>query len=908
MRRLNCLFLLVTSLSGLLVGSDDAQASTVEVCFPSGLKVAATERRGRPLVGIATVIGGGSASEKPNERGAAHLLEHLWFRAPSIGEGSVSDTLSSVGANSNAYTSHDETIYVSIANRRAIRTLLELEVKRLQEPTAPAHSEHLDVERNVVLQETLLRTDGSRSPMSGVFSSVVAYDHPYAYSVAGSPDEINRLTSGTLQSYAARTYVPSNTSILLEGDFDASELIKLVRQVFPSELVDGKVPGETLRRCAEKSELAVSPPTPPANNWKTVTGGGLDEMSALLAVSFPPGAVEAHNANLLAEFIEKSLARRAFRFYSRCGALDRAQLGVLYCEFFPRDAEAAKELGPRLERIIQRTLSATTNGSSSVRGDLWSVIQRGNRRNNRVDVSEADALDLNPEGYFSEAAIRFHRTATPTRVHVEGNTTDVVRFGTQWWEEGRARGVVLVPAEANASAQGTVHGTRTGSRSPITGEVTKETLEGIIVPPDLESLKTQKLDNDIRLWTLTQPSQQTRYALVVPVDATTQPHVGMLALDLLVVPTRDFQGGVIDAYEARGAWVFEGAGFKSPTQADALYDHLLLPQPNLLLRPSDLRTSVKLLEARARKMRRSTEGRAALARFRAMSPNVPHWLDQASIDAIDNVARKDVKQWLARNIRPDNAVWISVENRYTYIPRTDHRLASGEISRWQGAQMDSVAQSVGAAVEAQERQVVFLEQEDEQSLAIIDLECRIDETNPTASWIIADAIQGALDDSLRNETGLTYAVATELEMVNQQQILHINTSVGHANVGNAVTAVLALFDQASSGGLSEDTLNRLKLSVARNTATRWQTSSEVLNWLVLAAVQGKQPTEMNLAADIAAVTPTTLATTLAPCVGREVVTVIGDKLVVGEALDEANLDDFGTTWRILPSDSSPLAQ
>ncbi|MCP4810591.1 MAG: insulinase family protein [Proteobacteria bacterium] len=49
------------------------------LCFPTGLAVTAVVDRRQPVVSITSVVDVGWRHETAENRGAAHLLEHLWF-------------------------------------------------------------------------------------------------------------------------------------------------------------------------------------------------------------------------------------------------------------------------------------------------------------------------------------------------------------------------------------------------------------------------------------------------------------------------------------------------------------------------------------------------------------------------------------------------------------------------------------------------------------------------------------------------------------------------------------------------------------------------------------------------------------------------------------------------------------
>ena len=77
---------MVTLLMGVWLSVPAMSAPSLgTACYPSGLKIGLLQRSDTPIVGISTVVSGGSSNEAPDEEGAAHLVEHLWFLSTQQG-------------------------------------------------------------------------------------------------------------------------------------------------------------------------------------------------------------------------------------------------------------------------------------------------------------------------------------------------------------------------------------------------------------------------------------------------------------------------------------------------------------------------------------------------------------------------------------------------------------------------------------------------------------------------------------------------------------------------------------------------------------------------------------------------------------------------------------------------------
>src|SRR5215468_2916154 len=80
--------------------------------LPNGLTVVLEEDHSTPIVHLQLWYHVGSKNEKPGRTGFAHLFEHMMFKGSKNVEPEAHTSLiSSVGGQSNAYTTDDETVF-----------------------------------------------------------------------------------------------------------------------------------------------------------------------------------------------------------------------------------------------------------------------------------------------------------------------------------------------------------------------------------------------------------------------------------------------------------------------------------------------------------------------------------------------------------------------------------------------------------------------------------------------------------------------------------------------------------------------------------------------------------------------------------------------------------------------------
>lgn len=136
----------------------------------------------------------------------------------------------------NAYTSHDRTVYtVDIpANRLAAWAMLEGD--RFSQPVFRGFPTELET----IIEEKNRALDDPGRVLNSAASTLLWKQHPYARDVLGLVEHLQTPSIRATEEFFARWYRPNNMAIVLAGDFDSSEALRLIRQHFaalePAEL------------------------------------------------------------------------------------------------------------------------------------------------------------------------------------------------------------------------------------------------------------------------------------------------------------------------------------------------------------------------------------------------------------------------------------------------------------------------------------------------------------------------------------------------------------------------------------------------------------------------------------------------------------------------------------------------
>jgi len=196
--------------------------------LPNGLTVVLEEDHSTPIVHLQLWYHVGSKNERPGRTGFAHLFEHLMFKGSrNVQPEAHTSMISSVGGQSNAYTTEDETVFWETVPAQYLPMILWLEADRMA--TLRVDKETFTGEREVVKEERRMRIDNQPY---GRLNEII-YDqaftvHPYKHPTIGSMADLESATVEDVQDFYHTYYVPSNATLVLVGDFDSSQAVQLI--------------------------------------------------------------------------------------------------------------------------------------------------------------------------------------------------------------------------------------------------------------------------------------------------------------------------------------------------------------------------------------------------------------------------------------------------------------------------------------------------------------------------------------------------------------------------------------------------------------------------------------------------------------------------------------------------------
>jgi predicted Zn-dependent peptidase len=188
----------------------------------NGLRLHRIPVQGTRSVTILAAFDAGARTERPEENGMAHFLEHLVFKGgdkyPTYRD--VNEAAEGIGAVLNAYTSHDLVAFHITA--RAARGLEAADLLSDFVARPRIDGDELNRERGVVVQEIARANDQPAAQAEHLIDEAVFGDHPLGRPVLGTTEHIrDTFTREAIVAFRQRRWSPSRAAALAVGNLEA---------------------------------------------------------------------------------------------------------------------------------------------------------------------------------------------------------------------------------------------------------------------------------------------------------------------------------------------------------------------------------------------------------------------------------------------------------------------------------------------------------------------------------------------------------------------------------------------------------------------------------------------------------------------------------------------------------------
>jgi zinc protease len=200
----------------------------------NGLTVVTVPFDSPGIVAYYTLVQAGSRDEvEPGKSGYAHLFEHLMFRGTdSVPAEEYERQLQRLGADDNAFTTDDVTLYNTTLPAESLGDLIKLNADRFQ------HLHYLPEkykdETGAVLGERNKVFSNPEAAMEEALRGIEFKQHTYGHTTIGSKHDVEDMPNQYEYSrvFFRRFYTPDDCVIFVVGDFDRGKALAAIKDAY----------------------------------------------------------------------------------------------------------------------------------------------------------------------------------------------------------------------------------------------------------------------------------------------------------------------------------------------------------------------------------------------------------------------------------------------------------------------------------------------------------------------------------------------------------------------------------------------------------------------------------------------------------------------------------------------------
>ena len=196
-------------------------ASIHSSSLPNGLPIHRVGIPGTRALTVLVAFDAGARTERPEENGMAHFLEHLVFKGGQKYDDyrKVNETAERMGAVLNAYTSHDLVAFHITCRAEVAAEAIDLLTDFVGRPKIDAGE--LDRERGVVIQEIARANDQPSVVAEHLIDRAAFGDHPLGRPVLGPEEHLRSFTRDAIVAFRSRQWAGARGGAFLVGNLDS---------------------------------------------------------------------------------------------------------------------------------------------------------------------------------------------------------------------------------------------------------------------------------------------------------------------------------------------------------------------------------------------------------------------------------------------------------------------------------------------------------------------------------------------------------------------------------------------------------------------------------------------------------------------------------------------------------------
>ena len=195
----------------------------------NGLQIVGQPMPDFESVAVSYYVHTGSRDEKdPSIAGVSHFLEHMVFKGTKeLDWQEITLAFNKIGAELNAFTSHESTVYYA----RVLGEYLDRAVELLSDMMYPRLAESdFETEKEVIVNEIARSEDQPYNMAYRRMMQTYFGDHPLGHDVLGSRESIRGMRIEQMRGYWGSRYAANNLILSVAGNFEWDHIVQLAEQ------------------------------------------------------------------------------------------------------------------------------------------------------------------------------------------------------------------------------------------------------------------------------------------------------------------------------------------------------------------------------------------------------------------------------------------------------------------------------------------------------------------------------------------------------------------------------------------------------------------------------------------------------------------------------------------------------
>ena len=197
----------------------------------SGLRIVTHEMRHLESAALGVWVGAGSRSEREEEHGLSHLLEHMAFKGTRTRSAAdIAEEIEAVGGEVNAATSVETTSYYARVLKDDVPLALDILSDILR--NSVFDPQELAREQHVILQEIGAALDTPEDRVYDNFAEAAFPGQPIGRTILGTAETVRAAGSPMIGAYLDRHYRGPAMVIAAAGALEHDRLVELAGEAF----------------------------------------------------------------------------------------------------------------------------------------------------------------------------------------------------------------------------------------------------------------------------------------------------------------------------------------------------------------------------------------------------------------------------------------------------------------------------------------------------------------------------------------------------------------------------------------------------------------------------------------------------------------------------------------------------